>query len=238
MIPKWQKGVIIGQEQVTPVIRRYEIELKDTAVFDFQPGQFVTLDLPISEQRNKRWRSYSIASAPVGNNRIELIIGLVKDGLGTHYIFEQLSVGDEIRLRGPQGNFLLPDCSRSDLFLICTGTGVAPFHSMVRHIFNHNVPHQHIYLVFGTRTQADLLYLREFRELESSLPLFRYIPVLSREQWDGKTGYVHSIYEELCSQKQAAVFMLCGWRNMVDEAKVRIMEMGFTEREILIELYG
>lgn len=59
------------------------MEVPELASFDFQPGQFVTLDLPIHEKLNKRWRSYSIASWPDGSNVFELVIVLDKDGAGT-----------------------------------------------------------------------------------------------------------------------------------------------------------
>lgn len=238
MIPKWQKGLVKAVEQVTPGIRKYKVELIETEVFDFLPGQFVTLDLPISEQRNKRWRSYSIASAPHANNSIELIIGLVKDGLGTHYLFDTLNVGDVLTLRGPQGTFQLPDVSNRDLFLICTGTGLAPFRSMVNYVWEHHVPHQQIFLIFGTRTRQDLLCYEELNELQSVLPQFQYLPTLSRENWQGRHGYVHEIYEELCSRRQPAVFMLCGWRPMVDEAQERILRLGYSSKDVIIELYG
>jgi CDP-4-dehydro-6-deoxyglucose reductase len=55
-------------------------------VFDFKPGQFVTIDLPIHEKPNKRIRSYSIASWPDGTNVFELLIVLAEHGLGTHFL--------------------------------------------------------------------------------------------------------------------------------------------------------
>lgn len=120
--------------------------------------------------------------------------------------------------------------------MICTGTGIAPFRSMAHHIKNHNIPHNKICLIYGTRTQKDLLYYDELKNL--GLENFEYIPTLSREQWDGRTGYVHPIYEELCANKQPALFLLCGWKVMIDEAKKRILEMGYDRKSIHQELYG
>ena len=74
MLPQWQKAIVTKIEQATPNTRRYWLELPETDRFDFKPGQFVTLDLPIHEKRNKRWRSYSIASMPDGSNVIELVV--------------------------------------------------------------------------------------------------------------------------------------------------------------------
>lgn len=233
----WRTGIVIRIEQETYNTRRYWIQVPELSSFDFTPGQFVTLDLPIHEKPNKRWRSYSIASWPDGTNVFELVIVLLEDGVGTPYIFNNIKVGSEFTFRGPQGVFVLHEEQlEKDLFLICTGTGIAPFRSMAHHIYRNNIPHKKIYIIFGCRTRKDLLYYDELR----SLPLedFYFMPTLSREDWEGKTGYVHAIYEEHCADKQHAAFFLCGWKNMIDEAKQRIVAMGYDKKSIHQELYG
>jgi ferredoxin-NADP reductase len=234
----WRKGKVIRIENETAVTKRYWIEVPELDVFDFIPGQFVTLDLPIHEKLNKRMRSYSIASWPDGTNVFELIIVLDKKGAGTNYIFEEVKIGSELVFRGAQGVFTLKEPLDKDIFLICTGTGIAPFRSMVQHIKNKNIPHKNITLIFGCRTKDTLLYYDEMRKLEQDVSSFTYIPALSREVWEGRTGYVHSIYEELCSEKKPASFLLCGWRGMIDEAKQRILDLGYTDKDIHVEIYG
>jgi CDP-4-dehydro-6-deoxyglucose reductase len=241
----WRKGIITRIENETYNTRRFWIKIPEVEVFDFIPGQFVTLDLPIHEKPNKRWRSYSIASWPDGTNVIELLIVLLDGGLGTTYLFNEISEGSELTLRGPQGVFTLPSELDRDMFLICTGTGIAPFRSMIHHIQNHKQPHQNIYLVYGTRKKEDLLYMDEMMRLQQEVENFRYIPTLSREQWDGCCGYVHAVYENLVLEKMnghseppPASFFLCGWKNMVDEAKQRILKLGYDKKQIHLELYG
>jgi ferredoxin-NADP reductase len=237
-IEPWRTGRVIRIEQQTPNTRRFFIEVPELTSFDFKAGQFVTLDLPIHEKRNKRWRSYSIASWPDGTNVFELCIVLLDGGAGTTYLFNEIKEGSELTLRGPIGVFTLPDPIEKDLFLICTGTGIAPFRSMVNYIKLHNSAHKKIYLIFGCRTKKDLLYCDELTQLQNELPGFFYHPVLSREEWEGKNGYVHFIYEELCCTKQSAAFYLCGWKAMIDEAKQRIINLGYDRKSIHQELYG
>lgn len=212
--------------------------MPDLPSFDFIPGQFVTFDLPIHEKPNKRWRSYSIASWPDGTNVFELIIVLDKLGAGTHYLFDQVVVGSELIFRGPQGVFTLKQPIENDLFFICTGTGIAPFRSMINHIKNELIPHHNITLVFGCRTKETFLYHEEMKGLQESVPGFRYIPTLSRETWEGRSGYVHPVYEELCTERKPANFFLCGWKGMIDEAKRRITEMGYDKKDVHVEIYG
>jgi CDP-4-dehydro-6-deoxyglucose reductase len=241
----WRKGIVTRILDETHNTRRFWITVPELESFEFTPGQFVTLDLPIHEKPNKRWRSYSIASWPDGTNTFELLIVLMESGIGTRYLFTEIQEGSELTLRGPLGVFTLPAAIEKDLYFICTGTGIAPFRSMVYHIMRHNIPHKDIYLLFGTRHQKDLLYVEEMKQLQEQLPGFFYKPTLSRELWEGCCGYVHSLYEELVNEKKngsgtlpPSQFYLCGWKNMVDEAKERILKMGFDKKDIHLELYG
>ena len=242
-VQPWRTGKVIRIEDETSSTKRFWIEVPELASFDFKAGQFVTLDLPIHEKPNKRWRSYSIASWPDGTNVFELVIVLLEGGLGTHYLFNEVSVGSELTLRGPQGVFVLPEPIDRDLYFICTGTGIAPFRSMTHYILDHNVPHHNIYLIFGCRLLCDGLYNQEMKELEDKVESFRYLPTYSRESPDNngiRKGYVHSIYEEIVKEKSGspAYFYLCGWKNMIDEAKQRIQALGFDRKAIHQELYG
>src|ERR1700744_1837504 len=240
MLQPWQTGKVIRIEQEAAQTRRFWIQLTALQRFDFEPGQFVTLDLPIHEKPNKRVRSYSIASWPDGTNVIELVIVFLEGGAGTTYLFNEVTVGSELTLRGPQGVFTLPEVIEKDLFFICTGTGIAPFRSMSHHILHHNIAHQNIYLIFGCRKFDDCLYYKELAELAEQIPCFHYIPTCSREEPDParpsfRMGYVHPIYEELCRPEGAprpAYFFLCGWKNMIDEAKQRILSLGYDRKMI------
>ncbi|MCG9900134.1 MAG: FAD-dependent oxidoreductase [Hydrotalea sp.] len=251
MLQPWQKARVTRIEQATAQTRRFWLELTEVNDFPFEPGQFVTLDLPIHEKKNKRWRSYSIASWPDGTNTIELVIVRLEGGLGTRYLFEDVSVeeGSELLLRGPQGKFVLPENIDRDLYFICTGTGIAPFRSMVHHIHRLNIPHKKIHLVFGCRTFGDCLYGPELKQLEKEMSGFYHHPCFSREQDvpDGShVGYVHGVYEQLVKQHPefnegkpaSAYFYLCGWKEMIDEAKARILAMGYTKEDVHLELYG
>lgn len=239
MAEPWRKGIFTKIIQETHNTRRFYIRIPELERFDFKPGQFVTLDLPIHEKPARRWRSYSIASAPNGDNELELVIVLLEGGAGTTYLFNEVKEGSEVILRGPQGVFTLPDEIDDELFFICTGTGIAPFRSMLTHMKQTGRSHhQNMYLISGTRYQKDLLYHDELMQLQREVPRLHYIPTLSREQWEGRKGYVHAIYEELLAGKQPAHFFLCGWKEMINEAKQRIQTLGYDRKNIHQELYG
>jgi ferredoxin-NADP reductase len=238
---KWLEGEVVKIYDETSSTRRFWIRINELEKFDFKAGQFVTFDLPIAEKKGHRLRSYSIASAPDGSNIFELVIVLVEDGLGTPNIWKTFVPGFKMPLRGPVGHFILPQEIDLDICFICTGTGIAPFRAMLNDIKNKNIVHKNLYLIFGGRKISDILYREEMLQLEKELDGFNYYFCCSREDaetYSGRTGYVHAIYEEIFFDKRPAHFYLCGWRNMLDEARLKLTEMGYDKKHIHIEIYG
>src|SRR5690606_11689740 len=205
-----QTGRVIGIQPVNESIRRFWIEVPDTPTFDFKPGQFVTLDLPIADQPAKRMRSYSIASCPDGTNVFELAIVLLENGLGTNYIFHHWKEGTEVRFRGPLGVFTLPEKIHKDLFLICTGTGIATFCSSMHSIPRHGFPSESSFISFGCRRLKDFLAGVELTKRAAGMGKFHYLPTYAREPAGSplRTGYARSVYEEIRRQNshKSAVF--------------------------------
>ena len=236
----WYTGKLIEIQKVNTLTWRFWIEIPELEKVEFRPGQFVTLDLPIHEKRIKRWRSYSIANAPNDTNIIELVIVYLEGGAASNYLFNDIKIGDDILLRGPLGVFVMQEEMNNDICMIATGTGVGPFRAMLWYIHENNIPHKNIFLLFGTRQKNNLLYKDEFEELETLIPNFKYIPVLSRsDDWEGRKGHVHTVYEELFADGRDADFYLCGWKVMVDEARNRIEALGYNRKEdIHLEIYG
>lgn len=238
----WYDSIITKIEAASPNVKRFWLETPGVERPDFQAGQFITMDLPIGDKRLQRWRSYSIASAPNDDpNLLEFCIVRAPDGMGSHYLFDEVQPGSAVRWKGPEGAFTLPDPIEKDLVLICTGTGVAPFRSMLRDLQHSEKSHRNIHLIFGTRTEKDILYREEFENLTRTMPGFRYDVALSRQpDWPGYQGYVHQIYMEHYAEKRPDVgFYLCGWSNMIDEAVANlIVTLGYERTQLHYELYG
>lgn len=242
MLQPWQKGVFTRIEDHTPQVKRFWVQLPDVGSITFQPGQFMTFDLPIHEKKNRRWRSYSIASAPDSGNTLEFVIVRMDGGAGTRYLFDEVKVGDTLLLRGAQGSFVLPaDADGRELCFICTGTGIAPFRSMLHDMHTKGTQRQApMHLIFGTRLSENVLYRSEMEALCQSLPLNYHI-CLSRQQTLGageRRGYVHAVYQEIFADHRDALFLICGWQAMLDEARQRLAEMGYDKKQIIFESYG
>lgn len=237
----WYDGFVKKTESIAPHVNHFWLEVPALQSFDFKSGQFVTMDLPIGDKRLQRWRSYSIASAPDGSNMLELCIVRAENGNATKYLFDEVQQGSALRFKGPDGGFVLPETIDKDLVFICTGTGVAPFRSMLHDLRKSGKPHQKIHLIFGTRDENSILYRSEFEEFAQNMPSFRYDIALSRQtDWPGYQGYVHQIYMEHYKDVRPDVdFYLCGWSNMIDEAVANLLvKLGYDRSQIHYELYG
>lgn len=231
---------IVDIQDEAPNVKRFFIEVGEASTFDFKPGQFVMLDLPLSSKINTR--SYSIASAPNGSNVIELVIVLKEGGLGTNYLFSEkdIRIGSPLKVSKALGKFTIPESIDSHLCFICTGTGIAPFRSQLNYMLSRNLhnPNFQVHLIFGCRWESDILYRKEMEAFEAQCPCFYYHPVLSRQtEWQGRKGYVHGVYQELFHHKEPAHFYLCGWKEMIMQAKHNLMEMGYDKSVIKFELY-
>jgi len=235
----WQTATVTKIQELSPTIKSFALTVNGLSSFHFEEGQFLTFDLPVGTKRLERWKSYSIASAPNGTSTIELCISKVEGGKASTYFFEEVTVGTILSFKGPDGSFVLPSNAITEIVMVCTGTGIAPFRSMLLGIGQRFLQQHKITLIFGGRTQKDLIYRAELEALEKEYPNFRYIPTLSREDWNGHQGYVHQWYAHYFSEVLSGrAFLLCGWSKMVDEAVANLKTMGYDNRQIIVELYG
>ena len=158
----------------------------------------------------------------------------------TNYLFNKIKIGKSFKIKGPLGKFILPEKIDRDIFFISTGTGIAPFRSMLQHIEKNKIKHLNIFIIFGTRSKKDILYYDEMIKLSSKQNII-YIPTLSREKWSGNNGYVHSIYEKILNDEEGLInplFYLCGWRDMIKEARSKLKNLGIDSKSIKLEIYG
>jgi len=234
---KWYEGKVTNIIQESPQTKRFFLEVDEE--FEFRAGQFIVTDLPIGEKRLQRWRSYSIANIS-SHKEIELCIVRLGEGAASNYFHDDIKLGDTVKFKGPEGTFCLPDTIDHDLVFVCTGTGLAPFRSMLLDIMDRNIKHHNIHLIFGTRTQNDILYKEELEKLARDNPKFHYHIALSRETYNGYQGYVHDIYMSdnfLVGEK--VHYYICGWSRMIDDAVANlIIKKGIDRKQVHYELYG
>lgn len=224
---------LIESFEIAPEVRHFIFEVPEVEKLNFTPGQFVSLNQIVNEK--KITRAYSIASAPSNTNRFELCLNLVHEGILSPRLFEMKS-GDTIEMRPPLGMFVLRNPPR-DTVLIATGTGIAPFRSILQAQLNESS--QAFTLLFGVRYESHLMYRAEFEEMARKYPHFRFLPTLSRpdESWSGRSGHVQKHLQEAIGDRRDIDVFLCGLKLMVDDVRNILKDMGFDRKQILFEKY-
>ena len=193
-------------------------------------------------------RPYSIASDPdvAASEGYEMYVRLVDGGAFTPLLW-QLPVGHRMRMIGPKGKFMLePDDDRTHLF-ISSGTGNAPFVSMMKSTLREGRPRKAVFLN-GVSYQRDLGYreLLEDWERSGGYPV-TFVPTVSRPSapenagWSGRTGRVESIVgpvaDELGLTPDNTIAYICGNPDMILSAEETLLGRGFPEEQVKKELY-
>lgn len=200
---------------------------------EYKPGQFVMVNIPYKDTFVRR--AYSIASKE-RNGVLELCLNYLPDGKASEYFFG-LKGGEQMLIDGPYGVFTLRRSSSPKLF-ICTGTGVAPLRAMIHELLADNEKAS-IVLIFGERTEEELLYRAEFEDLMKKYSNFTYIPTLSRANgvWKGERGYVQQVMKKYINDTQAVDVYICGIKEMVQDVTAALLELGVERKNILTEKF-
>ena len=213
-----------------------ELHFEFTPSFHFFPGQFVSVLVPGAGPGGRDLRrAYSIASEPE-KAKVELCVKLVEGGPGTTYL-NSLKIGESLNGIAPYGDFVFKVRPGRKALMIATGTGIAPFRSMIfSKIFAENKPLDTT-LLFGARDAKDLLYTDEMEKALGS----GFVPVLSRpsEPWSGFHGRVTDWLRKNESKMvwQETDFYLCGNGAMIDEVKQILSLHGVEKPSIHQEVY-
>ncbi len=224
-------------KELAPEVHHFEFEVPGVENLAFTPGQFISV---IDREDGKEvTRAYSIAS-PRGGNRFALCLNRVEDGIVSPWLFG-LKPGDELEVHEPLGYFTLRHPGRRAVF-VATGTGIAPFRSMLLDHLPRTQPH--VTLLFGVRYEEGLLYREEFEQLEQEYPNFRFLPTITRPpaSWNGRTGRVQAHLDEALAIRTPEELVtldvyICGLKEMVDDVRKELKQRGFDRKQIIYEKY-
>src|SRR3954466_1003310 len=212
----------------------------------FLPGQYMTIGVMGGERIIQR--PYSVASPPAvaGTEGYEFYVRRVQGGTFTPLLFD-LPVGHRMRMIGPKGKFtLLPDDDRTHIF-ISSGTGNAPFVSMMKQLLLEGRPRRAVFLN-GVSYEHELGYreLVEGWQRSGEYPV-RFVPTVSRPDdpknagWPGRTGRVETILapvlDELELSPANSIAYICGNPDMIVSAEATLLERGYPEDQVHKELY-
>jgi ferredoxin-NADP reductase len=220
---------------MTPRNIHLRFRLPEGKHMKFKSGQFVQVFVPQPDK--PRRTSYSIASAPQMTNAFELCVTWVDGGKSSTYL-HSLKVGDKVTAMGPLGKFVQPDPLPRDVVFIATGSGIAPFRSMIADQLARNTPHK-LNLLYGNRHDLDIIYRKDWEKLALDNANFRALFTLSRpsEKWTGAKGYVQDHIANFVPNAAAHDYYICGLTPMINAVQAKLAELGVPAEQVHFEKY-
>jgi propane monooxygenase reductase component len=223
---------VVANDPVTHDMRHLVLRLVDTDDFKFFPGQYADITVPGTDEV----RSFSMANTSARESgQLEFIIKIYPDGLFSDYLDKKLKVGDQLKVTGPFGVFMLRDAPDADLIFVGGGAGMAPILSLLRSMAERGIDRKAVYY-YGARRRGDLCFEDELRSLEQVLPSFRYVPALSEElsgeEWEGETGLITDVVARSEPGLAKAHAYVCGPPPMVEAAVPLLTRLGVPEKHV------
>jgi ferredoxin-NADP reductase len=229
---------LVRSTSLSDFTKHIELEVKGMPRFGFVPGQWLSVKATTPEGEEMT-RAYSIASPPSDDSHVAFCLNRVDEGFMSNHLCG-LAEGSEITFQGPFGNFILHPPLRDTIF-IATGTGIAPFRSMLQWLLAERDRHQdrEFWLLFGARTEQDLYYRDEFERLAGLHSNFHFLPTLSRAgaDWQGLRGYVQEHLPGLVGARTDMHAYICGLDKMVKANRELLKGVGWDRTAIRYEKY-
>lgn len=250
-IEKFSVEKVLSVHRWTPTL--FSFTMTRPSHFKFTAGQFARIGLKVGEELVVR--AYSVVSSPF-DETLEFFSIVVPDGAFTSNL-QHLQVGDELYLEKiPYGYLTLARYQQPlphDLWLLATGTGLAPFLSMLQD-FETWSNYQKINLVYSVRTEDELAYVDRIQEIAETFGEghngFKFIPIITRDSSAPLHERLPVLIENGELEKAAGLelnsatsnVMLCGNPQMVDDTKEALKRRGLTmnrrgEGNIAVENY-
>jgi phenol hydroxylase P5 protein len=228
-----QRARVISVRELTPNVRELRLLPLERPI-TFQPGQWVSLKLPIGD-RNPLTRAYTMADPPSTSDELVLVFDRVPDGVGSEYLFH-VKAGTEIDVAGPYGRFVLPTPLQKDALFLARYTGIVPVRCMLRQALSLD---SQIVLIYTMPSNGESLYHAEFTELASRRQHFHYIPITSRlhldipvQEWPESKAL-----QPYVTPSRPLSLFISGVRAFVRPLRGYMMELGMERREIRAETY-
>ena len=255
MAEKVLNSIVAQRIEISPNLIKLRVVPDGWELPEFKPGQYGTLGVPgtypriasATEEESPPkdlekfvMRAYSIASSSRTKEYVEFYIGLVHSGSLSSRLLN-LKVGDRLFL-GPKfkGMFTLSQVPEDfNAVLIATGTGVAPYMSMIRTEIAQKL-NRKLAVFHGAYHTEDLGYHSELSTLAEMSDDFLYVPILSHSKdevmpWHGEEGFVQKLWEGGHLEKAWGVkptpentnVFLCGNPFMIKDMTALLEAEGF-----------
>ena len=223
---------VLKVKKETPSI--FSLELEPEPAFSFKPGQYLTVFLPVKDEKGNS-RQFSIASSPTEQK-------ILLASRQTNSIFKQklesLKKDEQIEARGPFGGFTLIE--NKPAVMLSGGIGITPLRCMIKYATDKKLQ-MPITLFYANRNPEEIAFKDEFDKMTKANKNLKIVyavdsPEQSNKKWTGYVGYLtENIIRENVNYLSSAIFYICGPPKMVDTMFSLLKSMNIPEESIRIE---
>lgn len=208
--------------------------------FNYQAGQYLTIDLPVEDTRGKR-RPFTISSSPTEKGFVTIT---TRPGPSPFkQALNSLDLGSRIVSKAPFGNFVLPSDTSKPLVMLAGGIGITPFRSMIKFACDTQLPLA-ITLLYSNRTPGDIPFKTEFDNLRHLNHHFKPIYTISEAEgsagkWNGLVGFIdEKMIGENVPDLENSIFYVCGPPGMVETMLEHLKKMSIPDDRTRFEKFS
>jgi ferredoxin-NADP reductase len=203
------------------------LRMRSGATFEFVPGQFISVLIPLGDE--VRRRAYSIAS--IDSGLIEICFNQIAGGRGVGWLFER-APGDAVEFMGPFGNFTLDAPPQTETIFIAEGTALAPILPMLRQA--QSASHAPMSLLYAASDPAHILYRGELEVLASRDPNFHFETLIADDIYARLHDEANRRWV-ISDNNRARQFYICGVGKGVTRIRDLLRGSGYERRAVHYE---
>lgn len=210
---------------------------KQIPFFNYQAGQYITIEVPINGYVFQRPYSISCTPRRRGIQEIQVTIKRVKDGVVSNYFLDQVKVGDPFIIHGPFGEFVYqPLRDAHHVIAIAGGSGITPIMAMAEALAD-RIHDYYLTIFYGANTQSDLIFKNRLDALSKKDPQIEVVYLLQNEATEGYlTG---SVTKELILQyrKEETSYFVCGPDELYESVNEILKSLDVPNKYIRHDVY-
>jgi len=237
--PKRMRLRVSEVRQETKTTKTFRLISPDAYLPPFQAGQYINLFVELGGIRTSR--PYSISSPPNQTGYYDLTVRRVEDGFVSHYLLDEVRVGDEFESTSPAGNFSHnPLFHGHDLVFLAGGSGITPFISMIREVTDRGLG-RNIHLIYGSQDPDDIIFREELEDRSKRHDNLTVSMVISNPPrgYPGFTGFITAqLMKEVLGDVSPKTFYLCGPEAMYTYCLKELEILGIPRRRRRTEVFG
>ncbi|MBT9315191.1 FAD-binding oxidoreductase [Leptothoe spongobia] len=233
--------------QETVDVKTFRFRAEPTRLFDYKPGQFVTLKLNIDGKPVNR--SYSISSSPSRPHILEITVKRVPPaqesmppGLVSNWLHDHLTVGQTLDIQGPFGHFNCIDHPADNYLFVSAGSGITPMMSMAQWLCDTGSTSK-IVFIHSARSPEDIICRQRLELLARQNPNLELAWTLTRpttgSAWTGYRGRLReSLLKAIVPKYECFTTFVCGPQGFMSSTKSLFESLGFPMKNYFEESFG